>query len=136
MRKITVAFVKEGIGFFDHFGGYHVAGVFLRQARNDNDPAAAEQQAGDAFALANRMADAIADKIRTPGQCRPRDLEKWALPEMQSPSLAAILRSGCSRKFRPMRPETFRLFARTAAIVRHGHAKRTATHDTGLTSSS
>ena len=53
-----------------------MAGVFLRQARNDNDPAAAEQQAGDAFALANRMADAIADRIRKHGQCRPRDLEK------------------------------------------------------------
>ena len=26
VRKITVAFAKEGIGFFDHFGGYHVAG--------------------------------------------------------------------------------------------------------------
>src|SRR5690242_18104362 len=55
VRKITVAFAKEGIGFFDHFGGYHVAGVFLRQARNDNDPAAAAQQADDAFALASRM---------------------------------------------------------------------------------
>ena len=50
--------------------------VFLRQARNDNDPVAAERQAGDAFALANRMADAIADLIRKHGQCRPRDLEK------------------------------------------------------------
>src|SRR4051794_37920780 len=64
VRKITVAFAKEGIGFFDHFSGYHVAGVFLRQARNDNDPVAAVQQADDAFALANRMAGAIADRIR------------------------------------------------------------------------
>ena len=33
VRKITLAFAAEGIGFFDHLGGYHVAGVFLRQAR-------------------------------------------------------------------------------------------------------
>ncbi len=76
VRKITLAFAQQGIGFFDHFGGYHVAGVFLRQARNDNDPNAAERQAGDALALANRMADAIADRIRKHGECRPRDLEK------------------------------------------------------------
>lgn len=76
VHKITLAFAKEGIGFFDHFGGHHVAGVFLRQARNDNNPAAAEQQADGAFVLANRMADAIADRIRKHGQCRPRDLEK------------------------------------------------------------
>ena len=53
-----------------------MAGVFLRQAGNDNDPAASEQQAGAGFALANRMADAIADRIRQHGQRRPRDLEK------------------------------------------------------------
>lgn len=76
VRKITLAFAREGVGFFDHYGGYHVAGVFLRQARNDNDPAAGEQQAKERFALANRMADAIADRIRKHGQCRPRDLEK------------------------------------------------------------
>ena len=76
VRKITFAFAREGVGFFYYFGGHHVAGVFLRQAGNDNDPAASEQQAGDAFALANRMADAIADRIRQHGQCRPRDLEK------------------------------------------------------------
>ena len=49
---------------------------FCARPGNDNDPAAAEQQAGEAFALANRMADAIADQIRKHGQCRPRDLEK------------------------------------------------------------
>ena len=76
VRKITLAFAREGIGFFDNLGAYRVSGVFLRQAGNDNDPAAAEQQAGEAFVLANRMADAIADRIRKHGQCRPRDLEK------------------------------------------------------------
>jgi hypothetical protein len=50
--------------------------VFLRQpAENDNDSAAADQQAAEALALANRMADAIAATIRKRGQCRPRDLE-------------------------------------------------------------
>ena len=76
VRKITLAFAREGVGFFDDLGGHQVAGVFLRQPGNDNDPAAAEQQASEAFALANRMADAIADRIRKHGQCRPRDLEK------------------------------------------------------------
>ena len=64
------------LGQFGHLGGHRVAGVFLRQARNDNDPVAAAQQADDAFALASRMADAIAGKIHKHGQCRPRDLEK------------------------------------------------------------
>lgn len=76
VRKITLAFAKEGVGFFDSLRGYQVAGVFLRQAGNDNDPDRAAEQASAAVALANRMADAIADRIRHHGQCRPRDLEK------------------------------------------------------------
>src|SRR4051812_40144713 len=67
VRKITLAFAKGGVGFFDYLGGYHVAGVFLRQPGNDNDPAVAKQQAGEAFALGNRMADAIGDRIRKHG---------------------------------------------------------------------
>ena len=77
-----------------------MAGVFLRQARNDNDPAAA-QQTDDAFALANRMADAIAGRIRKHGQCRPRDLEKMGFTREEiaqawslASALAAVERPG------------------------------------------
>lgn len=94
VRKISLAFAAEGIGFFDYLGGYRVAGVFLRQAGNDNDPAAAGQQASEAFALANRMADAIADRIRIHGQCRPHDLEKMGFSReeiAESWSLASAL---------------------------------------------
>ena len=102
VRKITLAFAREGVGFVDYLAGSKVYGVFMRlAAENDNDPAAGERQAREAFALANRMAEAISDAIRTKGQCRPRDLEKkgfsreeiaeaWALAS----ALAAVGESG------------------------------------------
>ena len=117
VRKITLAFAKKEVGFFDSLGGHQVAGVFLRQAGNDNDPDRAAEQSSAAFALANRMADAIAGRIRQHGQCRPRDLEKLGLPRRDRRGLAARFGSRRCRGSPPMRLDTLRLFACTALIV-------------------